>query len=366
MNLIKKNKDGSAYYLWKAYQRLEGGSVQLLDGDDLPIDPDMVDNMLNGDYINSFNFDGDLFDHSGCIEIYLKFSPIENSVNLSLEEIRLYVPPKEVIEMQKDRFSSVNEEIDFFGLFDQAYEKFKYQFLEISSTSSINSKNGLLAIYNSNDEEIKSIVDNVEIKSYGKKLKQNIKRHNQQIEDILKIIPHFDEITEPYEHISYDESEEHGFGIKWKKGEYNISQIYAHQKTQIFSKIEIDIHLPCCNKVVDYEKGEFYSRWGVNYLRCSNCDTNHPVSKNDNNFNKKFYKLKDGSDIDFSWQGIADVCYPDTISFYGWIIKPTTKLDKKLKSETVDKYIEEKYKLSSHKKYRENFDKYKFKFMFIN
>ena len=87
---------------------------------------------------------------------------------------------------------------------------------------------------------------------------------------------------------------------------------------------EINIHLPCCNKVLDYEKAEFINRWGVEYIRCSKCDKNHPISMKEENLKNSIYKFKDGSEIDFSWQGIVDVIYPDTVSFYGWVIRPKT------------------------------------------
>ena len=52
-----------------------------------------------------------------------------------------------------------NDEVEYFGLYDEAYKKFEYQLLEVSLTSNINSKNGLLAFYNPDDEEIKRYVD---------------------------------------------------------------------------------------------------------------------------------------------------------------------------------------------------------------
>ena len=325
MNLLMKNKDGSAFYYWKSYQMLEGGTLRLYDGDLFPFKTNILGN-LTPDYKNKFDFDGDRFDHSGMVDIYLKFSKTNNDEGLSLEEIRFRVAPKEINKMEHEKKDFTKHlAYEEYRLFDQTYKTYQYKSLKIAATSNITSSRGYLAFYNDNDEIIKSEDEGVQIEFLGKKLKQNIKRHNKQIEKLLKIIPHYDHITEPFEHINYDDSEEHGFGIYWKQGEYNIDQIYAHQKTLMYSKKDINIQLPCCKKAIEYEKGEFVNRWGVSYLRCNDCDKNHPINKNDINFIKEFYKLKDGSDIDYSWQGIEDIFHPDTISFYGWVIRPKTK-----------------------------------------
>jgi len=335
-NLLKKNKDGSAYYYWKSYQQLEGGALRFFDADLLPFKNELefeisdhikiTDSLFDNLKEKIFNFDGDRFDHMGMVDIYLKFSNINNAGKLTLEEIRFHVPPKEVnkIEDEKRDFTQ-HLRSEEYGLFDQTYKTYQYESLKLVTTDIVSSSKGNLAFYNNDDEDMASITNDIPIKFYGKKLQQNSKRHNKQIEQLIKMIPHFDQITEPFEHINDDASEEHGFGIQWKAGDYNVHHMFAHQKKHMFSKKDINIHFPCCKKIIDYEKGEFIGRWGVSYLRCEDCDKDHPISEKDNNFKKEFYKLKDGSDIDYSWQGIKSVFHPDTVSFYGWVVKPKTK-----------------------------------------
>jgi len=43
------------------------------------------------------------------------------------------------------------------------------------------------------------------------------------------------------------------------------------------------------------------------------------------NGSKYVGKYKDGSDIDYSWQGMEDIFHPDTVSFYECIIRPKRK-----------------------------------------
>ena len=47
MNLLKKNKDGSAFYYWKSYQMLEGGTLRLYDGDLFPFKTNILGNLDN-------------------------------------------------------------------------------------------------------------------------------------------------------------------------------------------------------------------------------------------------------------------------------------------------------------------------------